>query len=151
MRSTIRLVKSPQSGLPGEGFRFGVAGGLVACVYLLGTLFFSHVAGLPFQAALAVGFGLALVTHFTLQRKFVWVHRDAFALPIGHQATRYLAISLTQYGLTALATSTLPSALGAPTDIVYLATTACLTITNFILFRTRVFHAEERQPMQERS
>jgi putative flippase GtrA len=100
------------------------------------------VVGLPFQVALVLGFTTALVTHFSLQRFFVWVHHDDFALPLGTQAGRYLTISLTQYGVTAATTATLPDALGVAPEIVYLVVTALVTIVNFLLFRTHVFHPE---------
>jgi putative flippase GtrA len=136
-----RRLRSPELGLVGQGLRFIIAGGTVSCVYVVGTLVLSHVAGLPFQAALALGFGVAIGTHFTLQRTFVWVHHEEFALPVERQAGRYLVIAVVQYGLTALITSTLPDVLGLPTDAIYLAAAACITTGNFILFRNRVFHA----------
>ena len=84
---------------------------------------------------------MALATHFTLQRLFVWMHHEDFALSVERQAGRYLAIALTQYVLTAPSTATLPSALGVSTDVVYLVTTVVLSASNFLLFRSRVFHA----------
>jgi putative flippase GtrA len=129
-------------GLLGRVVRFAIAGGTVAGVYLLVTLVLAKVAGLPFQAALAIGFAAALSTHFTLQRLFVWVHHAEFALPLRAQASRYLAISLTQYGITAAATGLLPGALGVATEVVYVTTTVLITVINFTLFRTRVFHPE---------
>jgi putative flippase GtrA len=137
----VRRLRSPELGLLGQVFRFAIAGGIVGCVYIVATLLFSHVAGLPFQLALALGFLIALATHFSLQRLFVWVHDEEFALSTRHQARRYLAVALTQYGLTALVTSTVPDALGVSTDLVYLATTACTTLASFVIFRARVFHA----------
>jgi putative flippase GtrA len=120
------------------------AGGAVAGVYLLATLFLAKVVGLPFQAALAIGFTTALSAHFTLQRFFVWVHHEEFALPFRAQARRYLAISLTQYGATAAATAVLPEALGISTEVIYILATALITVANFTLFRTRVFHPETK-------
>jgi putative flippase GtrA len=137
----VRRLRSPELGLLGQLFRYAIAGGIVGCVYIVATLLFRHVAGLPFQLALALGFLIALATHFSLQRLFVWVHHDEFALSARHQARRYLAIAIAQYGLTALVTSTLPDALGVATDLVYLATTACTTLASFVIFRARVFHA----------
>jgi putative flippase GtrA len=140
-------------GLFGRVVRFAIAGGTVAGVYLLVTLLLAKVAGLPFQAALAIGFATALSTHFTLQRLFVWVHQEEFALPLRAQAGRYLAISLAQYGITAAATGLLPDALDVSTEIVYIATTGLVTVVSFTLFRTRVFHPErapDRQALARR-
>jgi putative flippase GtrA len=136
-----RRLRSPELGLLGQGLRFAIAGGIVWCVYVVATLGFSHVAGLPFQAALALGFAVAVSTHFALQRMFVWIHREEFALPFERQVGRYLIVAGVQYGLTALVTSTVPDALGVPTDVVYLATAVCITAGNFVILRTRVFHA----------
>lgn len=130
----------------GRLLRFGLAGGTVAGVYLLATLTLSQVVGLPFQLALAIGFSLALATHFTLQRLFVWTHHEEFALPLRAQAGRYLAISLTQYAITAAATATLPDALGVSAEAVYVVVTAVITIANFLIFRSHVFHADDGAP-----
>ena len=135
-----RLITSPKLGLAGQGLRFAIAGGIVSCVYVLATLALSHVAGLSFQAALALAFILAVTTHFTLQRAFVWTRKGEFALPVERQLGRYAAIAIVQYGLTAGVTSTVPGVLGLPTDVVYLATAACVTAGNFALLRSLVFH-----------
>ena len=145
-RSMKRLalhLRSAESGWLRHGVRYAIAGTGVAGVYVITTLFLADVAGLPFQIALAVGLVVAVTTHFLAQRLFVWSHEQAFALPARRQASRYLAITLVQYGLTALATSVLPSALGLPTNVVYLAAVACLTVLTFVLLRTQVFHPEK--------
>jgi len=130
--------------LLGQGARFALVGAAVAVVYIGVTLFLSNVAGLPFQLALALGFVTAVTTHFLLQRSFVWNRDEGYALAPQRQAGRYVVITLVQYGCTALSTSVLPDALGAETDIVYLATVACLTVTTFLLLRAHVFHPGER-------
>jgi putative flippase GtrA len=112
----------------------------VALVYLATTTVLADVFGLPFQAALAIGFSVGLVVHFTLQRAFVWTHHEEFALPLGHQVGRYLLAAAVQYGVTAAATGLLPSILGVPTEAVYLATVALVLSSNFLIFRHRIFH-----------
>ena len=134
----------------GQGIRFGLAGGLVAVVYLASTSLFVEVLDFDFQVALALGFALAISTHFALQRRFVWVHEHGFAVPFHHQAARYLLVAAVQYGLTALATGVLPSALDVPTELVYLCVAAVLTAANFVIFRVGVFHSaapSEQDPM----
>jgi putative flippase GtrA len=138
----VRVLKAPESGLLGQGVRFGLAGGTVALVYLASTTILAEVAGLPFQMALAIGFCLGLVVHFTLQRLFVWAHHEEFALPLHQQLGRYLIVAAMQYGVTAASTGLLPSALGVPTELVYLATVAVLLSANFLLFRNGIFHAK---------
>lgn len=126
----------------GQGLRFAISGGTVALVYLATTTVLAEVVGLPFQVALAIGFCVGLVVHFTLQRLFVWTHHEEFALPLAHQVGRYLAVAAMQYGVTAASTALLPSALGVSTELVYLATVAVVLSVNFIVFRHGIFHAK---------
>jgi putative flippase GtrA len=140
--SAARSLRSPSSGLLGQGVRFALAGGTVALVYLTLTIVLADVVGLPFEASLAIGFCVATMVHFTLQRVFVWIHHEEFALPMHHQAARYLAAAAVQYGLTAASTSLLPTALGASTEIVYLATVAAVISVNFLVFRHGIFHGK---------
>jgi putative flippase GtrA len=127
-------------GLLGQIVRFGLAGGLVTIVYVTITTVLSQVVGLPFELALAIGFVSALLLHFTLQRLFVWVHVEGFALPLRNQVRRYLVMAGAQYGCTAAATAVLPSALGVPTEIVYLVTMAVVTTSGFLIMRFIIFH-----------
>jgi putative flippase GtrA len=137
----VRWIRSPDLGLLGQGMRYVIAGGAVMCVYLTTTLVLSDVAHAPFQIALAIGFVTALVVHFTLQRFFVWVHHDEFAMPLHHQLGRYLTLALIQYGTTAAGTDLLPRAVGAATIVVYLGIMIIWIMTNFLLYRYRIFHA----------
>ena len=45
-----------------------------------------------------------------------------------------------QYGITAGVTATAPHALGVDPELVYLPVVAILTLTNFVVFRSRIFH-----------
>jgi putative flippase GtrA len=150
VRAATRALRSPTSGVLGQSVRFVLAGGTVALVYLTTTTVLAEVVGLPFQAALAIGFCVGLVVHFTLQRLFVWTHHEEFALPLHHQVGRYLIVAAAQYGVTAASTSLLPSALGVSTEIVYLVTVAVVLSVNFLVFRHGIFHAKptaaERDP-----
>jgi putative flippase GtrA len=138
----VRTLLTPESGLLGQGMRYAMAGSVVAFVYVLSTTFLAVVVGLPFQEALPIGFSLQLAVHFTLQRLFVWVHHEEFALPFQRQALRYLTVAAAQFGTTALSTALLPRALGLSTEVVYLITVVLLTGANFLLFRNVVFHAD---------
>jgi putative flippase GtrA len=141
LRARIEDLRSPRSGLLGQLLRFGLAGSLVAVVYLTVTTLLYKVFGLPFQVALAVGFTTGLLLHFTLQRLFVWIHHEEFALPLHHQVGRYLAMAGTQYGITAASTAWLPGALGLETEVVYLLTMVLVTTGGFLLMRLVIFHA----------
>lgn len=123
----------------------------MALVYLTTTTVLANVVGVPFQVALAIGFCAGLAVHFTLQRLFVWGHRETFALPLHHQAGRYLVVAAAQYCVTAASTSLLPSALGVSTESVYLATVGVLICTNFMVFRSFVFHAGPSLPESARA
>jgi putative flippase GtrA len=125
--------------------RYAVAGAFVASVYLLTTTLLAVVVGLPFHEALVIGFTLQLAVHYTLQRRFVWVHNEEFALPFKHQARRYLTVAGGQLAVTIASTTLLPSVLGLSTEVVYLMTAGSLTVANFLLFRNVVFHPERAQ------
>jgi putative flippase GtrA len=142
LRSVLRGLRSPSSGILGQGVRFALAGGTVALVYLTTTTVLAEVVGMPFQVALAIGFCVGLIVHFTLQRVFVWAHYEEFALPLHHQAGRYLILAGLQYGVTAASTALLPTALGVSTEIVYLVTVAIVLSVNFLVFRYGIFHAK---------
>jgi putative flippase GtrA len=134
-------IRSPRWGVYGQGLRFAMSGGFVALVYATATTVLHVACGLPFELALAIGYVLSAVVHYTLQRLFVWRHAEQFALRPHLQIVRYLCVSGSQYGLTALATARLPSLLGVPVEGVFLPTMLTLAVINFIIFRTRVFHA----------
>lgn len=125
-----------------QAARFIATGGVVAAFYILATALLSKVVGLPFQVALPIAFGAAIALHFTLQRVFVWARAD-YALPLPHQLSRYLGVAAIQYAITAAATATLPSRLGVSVFLVYLATTASVSIANFLIFRSRIFHGQK--------
>jgi putative flippase GtrA len=139
-RSGRRLSASHTAGLAGQGVRFVLSGGVVALVYFTVTMLLAEVVGLPFQLALPLGAAVGISMHFTLQRMFVWAHHEEYALPLHHQARRYLTVAVAQYGVTAASTSLLPGPLGLPTEAVYVTTALLLGAGNFLLFRYIVFH-----------
>jgi putative flippase GtrA len=125
-----------------QAARFVATGGVVAAFYVLATALLSKVVGLPFQVALPVAFCAAIALHFTLQRVVVWARGD-YALPLHHQLGRYLGVAGIQYAITAAATATLPSRLGVSVFLVYLSATALVSIANFLIFRSRIFHGQQ--------
>jgi putative flippase GtrA len=141
-RGAARTLRSPSSGLLGQGVRFLFAGGIVVVVYVTTTTVLADVVGLHFQVALAIGFAVAMLVQFNLYRVFVWVHHEEFALPVHHQVGRYLAAAAVNYGLTAACTAVLPGVLGVPTEAVYLVMVAALPVMNFVVLRYVVFHAK---------
>jgi putative flippase GtrA len=146
----LRDIRSPRWGVIGQLLRFALSGGVVAVVYVSLTTVLHDVFAVPFQIALAIGFSVGVVLHFTLQRVFVWRHSEAFALAVHFQAARYLCVCASQYGVTALSTAVLPSVVGLPVEVVYITTMLALAVFNFIVFRGRVFHpvaAPKREAM----
>jgi putative flippase GtrA len=135
------MIRRDRSLLLRQAFRFALSGSLVALVYLATTTLLHEVLAVPFQIALAIGFTLGLCLHFTLQRLFVWRHRERFALQMHRQVGRYLLVTGAQYGITALSTSQLPALVGMSVEVVYLTTIFVITLFNFIIFRGHVFHA----------
>jgi len=142
VRSAARHLRSPGSGVLGQGVRFVLAGGVVVVVYVTTTLVLADVVGTHFQVALAIGFAVALAVQFTLYRAFVWTHHEEYALPMHHQAGRYLAAAAAGYGLTAACTAVLPTALGVSTEVIYLAIVVTLPVINFMVFRYVIFHTK---------
>jgi putative flippase GtrA len=140
-RAFLRDIRSPDWGIAGQMVRFAISGTIVAVVYVSITTILHYAAGVPFQIALVTGFLLGVCLHFTLQRVFVWRHHEQFALAMHHQAVRYLVLCSSQYGVTALTTSQLPSLIGLPVEAVYLLTVVSIAIFNFTIFRGRVFHS----------
>jgi len=142
VRAAALTLRSPSSGLLGQGVRFLIAGGIVVVVYVTTTTVLADVVGLHFQVALAIGFAVAMLVQFNLYRVFVWVHHEEFALPVHHQVGRYLTAAGVNYGLTAACTAVLPGVLGVPTEAVYLVMVAALPVMNFVVLRYVIFHAK---------
>jgi putative flippase GtrA len=126
----------------GQGLRFVLAGGTVALLYIVTTLVMAEGLGLPFQIALALGFAAAIVAHFSLQRFFVWVHHQGFALPFRSQVRRYALVAGVQYVTTAAVTASAPRLLGMSSTVVYIVWTPLVSAVTFLIFGRGVFHAE---------
>jgi putative flippase GtrA len=139
----VLYIRSPDSGVLGQGVRYASVGIVVAFVYVATTTVLADVFAVPFQLALSIGFATAICVHFTLQRLVVWVHDAEFALGVGGQMSRYLLVAAVQYAITVTSTLLLPGALGVSVTIVYLVTAPTLTAINFLVFRSRVFHAAD--------
>lgn len=140
----VRRLRSPETGLLGQGFRYAIAGGTVALVYLVLTTVLADGFGVPFQLALAIGYATALVIHFSLQRFFVWVHHEEFSLPLRAQLLRYLILAGSQYGTTAAAVAYLPSRLGLPATAVFYGWAILITAGSFVILRQGIFQAKRQ-------
>jgi putative flippase GtrA len=127
----------------GQGVRFALSGGLVTVVNLGVTTLLGEGVGINFDIAIACGFVVAISIHFTLQRFFVWDRSRNFALSLRHQIGRYLIVAAAQYGATAGGTAALKGLFGVPQEIAYLMAVATVTLCNFFLLGSRVFHSAE--------
>jgi putative flippase GtrA len=122
--------------------RYAIAGGTVASVTIATTVTLGQGFRVPYELAFGIGYSVALVVHFSLQRWFVWAHHEGFALPIHQQLARYLPLALSNYALVAAAIAWLPRLLGVSTLAAYLGATATITLISFILLRSHVFHPD---------
>jgi putative flippase GtrA len=129
------------AAVPATADRFGrfvVAGGVVACVNL-GSDAVLIAAGLPVQLTVAIAYLLAITTHFTLQRVFVFAGRGAYALTIGGQVRRYIAMAAVQYPVTA-ALAALFVLVGLSDLLSTMAAAVLMSPVTYVLLRTRMFH-----------
>lgn len=129
--------------LAGPGFRFVIAGTLVALVFLGVPYFLNDGAGVPIEAAIPIAYALAISLHFTLQRTFVWRHITEFALTTRGQLKRYGVMASVQYPTTAIATAVLPGLLHLPQRDTYVIVTLSMSLISFTVFRTLVFHGDD--------
>lgn len=128
-------------GRSGQAVRYVIAAATVAGAYVAGTLLLSGPLALPIQAAIPIALVTAVSMHFLLQRYFVYLDAEAFALRMHHQVGRYLVICASQYALTAASTALLPPLLDLSERVVYLATVVVISGATFLVLRTQVFHA----------
>ena len=120
--------------------RFGVAGALVFGVYTGGTLLLSGPLGVPIVVAIALAYLVGVTLHFLLQRHFVFLDRDTFALPLKAQVSRYVVIGVCQYTLTSVAVTTLPHVIGASQQLVFVGVVVAISLFSFTVLRTAIFH-----------
>jgi putative flippase GtrA len=120
--------------------RFGLTGALVFAVYTGGTLLLSGPLGVPIVAAIAMTYPVVVVIHFTMQRRFVFLDRDAFALPLKGKLLRYFTALICNYALTTALVITLPHALGVSQEIVFVGVVIVVSLLSFALLRGWIFH-----------
>jgi putative flippase GtrA len=143
----ILYIRSPDSGIVGQGVRYILVGLFVSFVYFATTTVLAYVFAIPFQLALGIGYATGISVHFTLQRFFVWMYHTQFVLGVRGQMGRYLLLAAFQYAVTVISTLLLPGALGVPVIAVYLAIAPTLTAISFLFLRSRVFHAMDASSM----
>jgi putative flippase GtrA len=120
--------------------RYLVTGATVALVYIGLTLLLSAVAGLPMPVSVAVAYFIAVVVHFTMQRRFVFGHVESFALAVHHQIGRYIVVGGAQYLVMLGATEVLAPRVGVSGQVAFLVCAALLALLGFLTLREGVFH-----------
>jgi putative flippase GtrA len=120
--------------------RFLLSGALVGVVAVALTVGL-HTAGLGFQVAFLVSYVTGVALHFALHRHFTFASSSGYALEPGRQAQRFVVTTVGQYVFVAAGVAVLSPLLGVPSLVVYLTLVAVLSIGNFLLMRTHVFHA----------
>jgi putative flippase GtrA len=139
-RSPGPPARAPHIGYALQLARFGIAGTLVFGVYTGGTLLLSGPLKLPIVVAIAVAYIVGVTLHFLLQRHFVFLDRDVFALPLNAQLTRYVVIGVCQYTVTSVAVTTLPHVLGVSQQLVFVGIVVAISLLSFTLLRSVIFH-----------
>ena len=138
----------PPAGLPVAPYRqvslqlmrFGITGALVFGIYTGGTLLLSGPLGLPIVLAIGLAMCLAIAVNFTMQRHFVFVDHDTFALSTRTQLVRYIIATGCNYALTSLLVITLPGALGVSQQLVFVVTAVVMSLVGFTVVRWWIFH-----------
>jgi putative flippase GtrA len=123
-----------------QGLRYIAVGGLATGVYLASTALLAEFVGLPFQAAMLLGYLLGIAIHFTLHRFFTFATDQGYALGVHRQAGRYVAFVVAQYGVVAVAVAAGASLFGVPEILVWLVLVGPVTVVGFVVLRTRMFH-----------
>jgi putative flippase GtrA len=127
----------------GQSIRYGVAGSIVAAVYLGLPLLLNGAMGIAIEIVVPIAYVLAVSLHFNLQRGFVFRHTGAFALTTREQIMRYVGIGAVQYPTTAVLTAVLPGALGVSERVVFVGVTLAISGAGFLLLRVHVFHPDD--------
>ena len=92
--------------------RFGLTGALAFAIYTGGTLLLSGPLGLPIVLAIGLAFSASVAFNFTMQRHFVFLDRETFALRARTQLGRYIFAATCNYLLTSLIVTVVPRARG---------------------------------------
>ena len=140
MKPVLRVARHP---IAGQTIRYGVAGLLVASVYLGLPLLLNGAMHIGIEIVLPIAYVLAVTLHFNLQRHFVFKHEAGFALTTREQIMRYVVIGAIQYPTTAVAAGVLPGALGVSTRVVFVCATLAISFSFFLALRLHVFHPSD--------
>jgi putative flippase GtrA len=120
--------------------RFVFTGAIVAVVHVSVMVVLVGVLDAPVQPSLVAAYCAAVSLHFAMNRNLVFASDGGYALHLSAQGVRYLALALASYAITAASLAVLPGALDLPVLVVYLATIASVSVLNFVVMQSLVFH-----------
>lgn len=120
--------------------RFGLTGALAFAIYTGGTLLLSGPLGLPIVLAIGLAFSASVAFNFTMQRHFVFLDRETFALRARTQLGRYIFAATCNYLLTSLIVTVVPDALGVSQQLVFVVTAVVMSLVGFTVVRWWIFH-----------
>jgi putative flippase GtrA len=140
VRSAIAWLRSPDRGLMGQGMRYALSGVAVALISVVVTVTLAEGVGLAYEPSYAIAYCLAIATHYSLQRWFVWAHHAGFALSMRKQLRRYLPFAFFNYAFVAGSIALVPHLLDVPTSAAYLGATVVITLGSFLVLRSQIFH-----------
>lgn len=116
--------------------RFVLAGGLATGVHL-GVMAVALAAGLPALSATVVGASLGALANYFLQYGYTFAARR---IAHARAARRYALVAAAGWGLNATAFLALHAGAGMDVAPAQFLTSALVAMTNFLLYRTVVFH-----------
>ena len=128
--------------------RYGIAGSIVAVVYLSIPVALNSGAGVPVEVAIPIGYLIAVTLQFNLQRRFVFRHIEEFELSRRGQIGRYVIMGSIQYPITAVATIVLAHVLGIPQRVTFVVVAIATALCVFLVLRTHVFHPNRKAANQ---
>jgi putative flippase GtrA len=122
--------------------KFALTGALVGATHL-GLVSLMVVFGIPIQLALALGYVVALVVHFTMNRQWVFAADAGYALHVSAQGMRYLVCAGLSYAVTAIAVAVLPGLLGLPELAVFFLSAIGMAGITFVMLNFWVFRSAQ--------
>lgn len=125
--------------------KFAFTGAFVGLTHL-GLVSLLVIAGMPIQIALALGYGVALVVHFTMNRQWVFASDGGYALHLSGQGGRYLVLAGFSYLVTAVASAVLPDLLGIHELAAFALSAIAMAGVSFVLLNLWVFRAAPPEP-----
>ena len=138
-RRTAALLSPASTSPSAEFLRYIVSGCVAAAAYITVTLSLEGLTGLSIQAAIPIGFAVAVAVNFLLQRYYAFAHVGSFVIGTRAQAALYVLMCLVQYGLTAAGTALLPQFTPLGERLAYVCMVGVMPLASFVMLRIGIF------------